>query len=229
MALELSTAGVVIKYAVEAVAGTMPTTGYVTLPNIKSIPDLNPEPNSLEVTDLSETQYKRYISGLKDTGGALGLNANLTNAFKTAWNTLVTAYQTAKANGKSVWFEVVIPDLTDAFYFAGIPSELGLSAIDVDAVLEITAYIAPNKIHGWATKSLSDASVSAKAINVTEGSTGTVTITGFGSSVVCGSSNTSIATAVESSGTVTVTGVDAGVATIYIRGDAYAEVEVTVA
>ena len=59
MAQELSTAGVLLKYAVETTAGTRPTTGYTTVPSIKSIPDLNPEPESLEVTDLSDTEWRR--------------------------------------------------------------------------------------------------------------------------------------------------------------------------
>ena len=59
MALELSTSGVLLKYAVESTAGTRPTTGYTQVPNIKSIPDFNPEPESLEVTDLSDTEWRR--------------------------------------------------------------------------------------------------------------------------------------------------------------------------
>ncbi len=59
MALELSTAGVLLKYACETTAGTRPTTGYTQIPNIKSIPDFNPEPESLEVTDLSDTEWRR--------------------------------------------------------------------------------------------------------------------------------------------------------------------------
>ena len=59
MANELSTAGVTVQYCVETTAGTKPTSGYTAIPNIKAIPDLNPEPSSLEVTDLSDTEWKR--------------------------------------------------------------------------------------------------------------------------------------------------------------------------
>lgn len=152
MAQELSTAGVLLKYAVETTAGTRPTTGYTTIPSIKSIPDLNPEPESLEVTDLSDTTWRRYIAGLKDPGGALSFTANLTSAFKTAWETLVTAYTTGIASNKATWFEIMVPSF-NSFYFAGIPSELGLKAMDVNAVLEDDVYITPNQIHGWDTSS----------------------------------------------------------------------------
>ncbi len=152
MAQELSTAGVLLKYAAEATAGTRPTTGYTQIPCIKAIPDFNPEPESLEVTDLSDTTWRRYIPGLRDPGGALAFTANLTTQFKTAWETLVSAYETAFADGKSIWFEIMVPNF-GSFYFAGIPTELGMTAMDVNAVLEIEAYVTPNQIEGWGTSS----------------------------------------------------------------------------
>ena len=152
MAQELSTAGVLLKYCVETTAGTRPTAGYTTVPNIKAIPDFNPEPESLEVTDLSDTEWRRYIAGLKDPGGALSFTANLTTGFKTAWTTLVSAYTTGLSTNKATWFEIYVPSF-GSFYFAGIPSNLGMTAMDVNAVLEIEAYVTPNQIHGWDTSS----------------------------------------------------------------------------
>lgn len=152
MALELSTAGVSLKYCVETTAGTRPTASYTAVPNIKETPDFNPEPSTLEVTDLSDTVWKRYIAGLKDPGGALSFTANLTSAFKTAWETLVSAYETGIASSKATWFEINVPTV-GSFYFAGIPSELGINGMSVDAVAEVSVYITPNKIHGWDTAS----------------------------------------------------------------------------
>lgn len=148
MAQELSTAGVLLKYAAETTAGTRPTTGYTQIPCIKSIPDFNPEPESLEVTDLSDKVWRRYIPGLRDPGGALAFTANLTALFKTTWGTLCDDYAAAFADGKSVWFEIMVPTF-GSFYFAGIPTELGMTGMDVNAVLEIEAYVTPNEIHGW--------------------------------------------------------------------------------
>ena len=152
MALELSTAGVSLKYCVETTAGTRPTASYTAVPNIKETPDFNPEPSTLEVTDLSDTVWKRYIAGLKDPGGALSFTANLTSAFKTAWETLVSAYATGIASSKATWFEINVPTV-GSFYFAGIPSELGINGMSVDSVAEVSVYITPNKIHGWDTAS----------------------------------------------------------------------------
>ena len=152
MALELSTAGVSLKYCVETTAGTRPTASFTAVPNIKETPDFNPEPSTLEVTDLSDLVWKRYIAGLKDPGGALSFTANLTSAFKTAWETLVSAYETGIASSKATWFEINVPTV-GSFYFAGIPSELGINGMSVDAVAEVSVYITPNKIHGWDTAS----------------------------------------------------------------------------
>ena len=152
MAQELSTAGVLLKYAVEATAGTRPTTGYTQIPCVKAIPDFNPEPESLEVTDLSDTTWRRYIPGLRDPGGALAFTANLTTQFKTAWEALITAFEAANADGKATWFEIMVPNF-GSFYFAGYPTELGMTAMDVNAVLEIEAYVTPNQIEGWSTSS----------------------------------------------------------------------------
>ena len=151
MALEISTAGVSLKYAVESTAGTKPS-AFTAIPNIKETPDFNPEPSTLEVTDLSDLVWKRYIAGLKDPGGALSFTANLTSAFKTAWAGVVSAYETGIASNKQTWFEIVVPTV-GSFYFAGIPAELGINGMSVDAVAETSVYITPNQIHGWDTSS----------------------------------------------------------------------------
>ena len=56
MAIDLSTAGVKLYRAVETTPGTRPTTGYTHVPGIKSIPELNPEPDNLETTTLEATE-----------------------------------------------------------------------------------------------------------------------------------------------------------------------------
>ena len=142
-AINLSTAGIFLAYAVEETAGTRPTAGYIRLTGAKSTPSLNPSPETLETTTLDETEYKTYIDGLKDLGGALEFTFNLTEELITQWSTLMTAYETAKAAGKATWFTIVIPGLTNSFYFTGNPSAMGLPETSVSSVLEITNYITP--------------------------------------------------------------------------------------
>ena len=142
-AINLSTAGIRLLYAVEATAGTRPTTGYKELHGPKTTPSLNPAPETLETTTLNETEYKTYIDGLKDLGGALEFTFNLTEGLITEWDELMTDYETAKAAGKATWFTIVIPGLTESFYFTGNPSDMGLPEASVSSVLEITNYITP--------------------------------------------------------------------------------------
>lgn len=90
MGIALSTAGVTIGYAVEATSGTKPTTGYTVIPDVKEVPEMNPEPETLESTTLAETEFKTYIEGLKDLGGALSFLANYTTELEAVWEELVS-------------------------------------------------------------------------------------------------------------------------------------------
>lgn len=141
--INLSTAGIHLKYAVEETAGTRPTSDYTDLLGVKSTPSLNPAPETLETTDLNQTEYKTYVDGLKDLGGALEFAFNLTQVFIDNWDALMTAYEAAKTTGKSVWFLIDIPGLTMGWYFKGNPSSLGLPETTVNSVLETVAYITP--------------------------------------------------------------------------------------
>lgn len=142
-AIDLSTAGVQLLYAAEETAGTRPTTGYTRIKGVKSTPSLNPSPETLETTTLDELEYKTYIDGLKDIGGALEFTFNLTEELVGKWDDLMTAYETAKTNNKAIWFEILVPGLTKAFFFTGNPSAMGLPETSVSSVLEITNYITP--------------------------------------------------------------------------------------
>lgn len=156
MAINLSTAGIALKYAVEATKGTRPTTGYTRIYGAKSTPSLNPAPDTLETTTLDETEFKTYIDGLKDLGGALEFTFNLTEDLITTWDALISAYETAKADQKATWFVIEIPGLTNAFYFTGNPSDMGLPETSVNSVLEITNYITPTGAPVKATKPTGD-------------------------------------------------------------------------
>lgn len=152
MSERFSTAGMYLCYAPEATAGTRPTTGYVKIPEVKSMPSFNPSPETIESTTLDETEYKTYVKGLKDLGGALEYNANLTEDLMTAWETLMTAFNTAVAANKRVWFAVVHPYLTKAVFFTGDPSSIGLNEATVGGMAETTLYITPTSAPEMQTK-----------------------------------------------------------------------------
>lgn len=147
MANELSTAGIGLKYAVETTAGTKPSS-FTAVPNVKTIGEFNPEPSTLEVTDLSDLEWKRYIPGLKDPGGAIPFTVNFTKAFLTAWAAAVTAAETGFAAGKATWWQVNVPNV-GTFEFQGMPSDAGLPSVETDSVFEGDVYVVPNGITGW--------------------------------------------------------------------------------
>lgn len=148
--VELTSAGVRVAWGTETTSGVKPT-DWKAIRGIKSTPDLNPETSSLECTDLGDTEYKRYVGGLKDTGGSLAFTANNTNAFQEDWAGIIAAYDTASKTDLHIWFAIYIPGMNKSFFMSVEPQPLGLSAISVDTVLEIDAYVAPQKIHGWDT------------------------------------------------------------------------------
>jgi len=152
MGLAFNTAGVKIKWKTESSAGSRPTGSYSTLPDIKSTPDFNAEPSTLDTTTFDALVWKTAIPGLKDVGGAVAFTGNLTASLKTAWESCVSAATTARASGLSTWFEVAIPNF-DSFYFAGIPTEMGIKGMGVDEVAEIDLYVTPTKFEGWASAS----------------------------------------------------------------------------
>lgn len=61
----------------------------------------------------------------------------------------MSAATTGLAGGKACWFQVTVPNVTEKFYFAGMPASLGLPQIETDAVFEGDVYITPNQIDGW--------------------------------------------------------------------------------
>lgn len=152
MAIELSTAGIKVGWALETITGAKPTTGYTRVRGVKNIPSFNQEPETLEVTDLNDLVWRRYIDGLKDVGGALAFTCNHTEEFMTDWDDIMDAYETGAATELQIWWHINIPGLTKGFFFRGNPSELGLGEAGVSAVLEIDAFVTPTFIHGWDTK-----------------------------------------------------------------------------
>ena len=154
MSQAFSTLGMKLLRAVEATAGVKPTAAadYTEIPEVKTIPDLNPAPNGIDITPLSETEFLRYTPGLKDTGGVLEFTANLTEGLITEWADVISDYNTGIASDKATWFCVTHPTLSQAVYFTGVPAPLGLSGAEVNAALETTLYIAPTNAPTMAAK-----------------------------------------------------------------------------
>jgi hypothetical protein len=151
VAIDLSTAGIRVGYAFESTSGVRPQSNYVNLPNPKSIPDMNPEPNALDITSLNDTEWKRYMEGLKDMGGSLGLTFGMSEAFFDLWETICDTDDANKANGLRTWFVFYVPGLTNSFLLPVDPSRIGMPSAEVDSVLDVTVNVLPIGEPTWET------------------------------------------------------------------------------
>lgn len=131
-----------MSWAVEATAGTRPTTGYTALKNIVSIPENDPSPQTLDTTVLTELVQHTSIPGLKDAASTMAISANDTNETREAWDAFVTA-ASALTGGKQAWICIQTPNITNATYIPGYPSSRGSGAYEVNNVLKTNLYFTP--------------------------------------------------------------------------------------
>lgn len=151
--VDLSAAGVKVAYAFETTAGTRPTTGWTHIPGIKSIPSMNEQPNMIDTTTLDELTTHVGVPGLKGLPNSTNFTASWTEALIKQWNDDVMAkYNAKKESGLQMWITVVVPGITEAFYFSAIPSALDLPSIGVDTALDIDIYITPTSERVMAEK-----------------------------------------------------------------------------
>lgn len=171
MAINLTSIGVKVAYAIEATAGTRPATGYKHIPQITEIPDMDAEPEALETTSLDNLDYRTYISGLKDLGGSLAFTANLTQDLLDLWNGdgsttgVIGEYETAKKAGKAMWLAVVIPGLDKSVFFTVEPSPIGLMGMGVNEVIDCSIYVTPTGEPKWDTALTDEAFADAEAMS----------------------------------------------------------------
>ena len=90
--------------------------------------------------------------------GSIAITVNDYAAFRTAWESCVSAYASLTDN-KGMWFEIAYPSGSnlDSFYFPGEPLPLGFGGADVDSVLENNANIAPTGDYLFAAASTTSA------------------------------------------------------------------------
>ena len=117
----LSTLGITFGYGVETTAGEKPTT-FTKLTRINSIGGINIEPETIDASAL-EDYVERSVAGRASTGGTFPVTVNFTMDTVAEWKTLIAEYQEAKEAGKRVWFETIIPGVTDAFFAVAQPPE----------------------------------------------------------------------------------------------------------
>lgn len=118
----VSTIGIEFGYALEATAGTKPST-FTKLTRINSIGGIDLETEQIDASAL-EDYVTRYIAGRQDTGGSWPVTVNPTDDTIAEWTTLINAYQNRADKNLSMWFVVWSPYLTKSFYIVAEPPKM---------------------------------------------------------------------------------------------------------
>lgn len=116
----ISTLGITFGYGTETTAGTKPTS-FKQLTRINALGGINIEPEQIDASAL-EDEITRYVKGRADTGGSFAVTVNFTSDTVKEWQDLITAYK-ALSDGKRMWFETIIPGITNSFFVVAQPPE----------------------------------------------------------------------------------------------------------
>lgn len=116
----ISTLGITFGYGTETTAGTKPTS-FKRLTRINALGGINIEPEQIDASAL-EDEITRYVKGRSDTGGSFAVTVNFTSDTVKEWQDLITAYK-ALSGGKRMWFETIIPGITNSFFVVAQPPE----------------------------------------------------------------------------------------------------------
>ena len=117
----ISTLGIKFGYAAETTAGEKPA-AFTQLERCNSIAGIALNAEQIDASAL-EDLTSRYVAGRQDSGGTWGVTFNFTSETETQLTTMISAYNTAKAAGKNMWFETIVPGFTDGFFVVAQPPE----------------------------------------------------------------------------------------------------------
>ena len=147
----LSTLGITFGYGVESTAGTKPAS-FTQLNRINNIGGISMDVEQIDASALEDTQTK-YVAGRADTGGTWSVTVNFTDETATEWETLISAYNTAQASNLNLWFEVILPNQSDAFFvIAQPPQQLPMPEIGQNELLTVEISLTVVEYKGWDTK-----------------------------------------------------------------------------
>lgn len=147
----LSTLGVTFGYGVETTAGTKPAS-FTQLDRINSIGGISLSTEQIDASALEDYQTK-YVAGRQDSGGTWSITVNVTDETIADWDTLISAYNTAAASGLAMWFEVLIPNQSDAFFAVAQPPQIiPMPEFGQNGLLTVEIQLVIVEYKGWQTK-----------------------------------------------------------------------------
>ena len=141
-----STLGIKFGFGVEAAAGEKPS-AFTWLERCNNINGIN---LSTEIIDASalEDYVTKKIAGRQDSGDSWTVTFNYTEEVAAQLKAMIAAYNTGKQSNLRTWFEVWIPNATNAFFVVAEPPqvlsmpEMGQNALlTIDLEFAIQEYI----------------------------------------------------------------------------------------
>lgn len=147
----ISTLGITFGYGVEGTTAGVKPTSFTKLTRINSIGEISIDPESIDASAL-EDELTKYIAGRGSVTESVTVDVNFTAETQTEWETLISAYE-ALSGGKQMWFEVIIPGFTDAFFFiAQPPKALPMPSIGQNELLVMSMNLVVADYKGLDTK-----------------------------------------------------------------------------
>lgn len=169
---DLSTLGVTIHYGVETKAGSKPTS-FIWLKRCNAIDGIPLDTDQIDVSAL-EDYIAQYTAGRQDTGGSWTVTFNMNPDVITAIKKLFSDAKTAKSSGLNVWFEIVFPGLTDAFFVIADPginiplpdiSQASAATLPISMVVKEYKGLDTKVVSETSELALDDAKVTADSFN----------------------------------------------------------------
>lgn len=145
------TNGIKYYYAPETQVDAVPTTGWKEIPDYTSWGEIGSTPDNIEITPVTETDFKRYEQGLMDTG-SVDVTGNWSKEFLDAWEGMREAAETARTSGKVLWFAQDIPNYDKSFCYSGMPSMISFPELTSNAALQPSGSITVRMVKGLVTK-----------------------------------------------------------------------------
>ena len=147
----LSTLGITFGYGVESTSGTKPA-AFEQLTRINSIGGISITPETIDASAL-EDDVERSVAGRASTGATWEVVINYTPDTADEWDDLISAYNTAHASQLQMWFEVIVPGMTDAFFvIAEPPQEIPMPELSQNSLLTVTMSLTIVEYKGTSTK-----------------------------------------------------------------------------
>jgi len=162
MAGEIAALGVKFLYAPESTAGVRPTTGYAekAAAGALNLADFIVEASGFsadietaDVTPMSTPQYgrHRFIPLLYGNDGNISFNCNVNKMSRESWNAICSEHA-ALTDGKSFWWEVILPGESDGYFFRGEPIPMQMPDLTTANAVQGTVSIVESDNVGFQTK-----------------------------------------------------------------------------